>query len=175
MALTSCSAHGVDLNAYILARVALNVGQNRAIKGSDQYDPDHEANAASADLLVTDDGPFLDTYNSIPDQPFAVESFSAFVERLCIGGLSRHVMRMASREIHRWQREHRIKPPVTLLALRSPLEGWLVRSDGWQLPSHFPCVYPTIESAQRAADDVLINYRPHDCRQCGCGEWTVVP
>jgi hypothetical protein len=26
-------------------------------------------------------------------------------------------------------------------------------------------------SGERSADDVLINYRPHDCEQCGCGEW----
>jgi hypothetical protein len=46
--------------------------------------------------------------------------------------------------------------------------------DGWTAPPHFHRAHADIESAQRAADDVLINYRPHDCKQCGCGEWASV-
>ena len=32
-------------------------------------------------------------------------------------------------------------------------------------------LYHSLEAAQRAADGVLINDHPHDCRQVGCGEW----
>ena len=39
------------------------------------------------------------------------------------------------------------------------------------IPEHFPLLYESLEAAQRAADDVLINYRPHDCQQLGCGAW----
>jgi len=49
-----------------------------------------------------------------------------------------------------------------------------VSIDGWPAPPHFRRTHPDGEAAQRAADDVLINYRPHDCKQCGCGEWAAI-
>jgi len=70
-----------------------------------------------------------------------------------------------------WRRLHAIEPAVTLRVITSPLDGWIVSIDGWTAPSHFRRTHPDIESAQQAAEDVLINYRPHDCKQCGCGEW----
>jgi hypothetical protein len=39
---------------------------------------------------------------------------------------------------------------------------------------HFPLLYDFLEAAQCAADDVLTNYRSHDCRQQGCGEWVPI-
>ena len=73
-------------HAYYMARIALNVGQNRRVSGSDVYDQRHYANAAYADLMVTDDRAFVETYNAIPDRPFALESFAAFAERLGVAG-----------------------------------------------------------------------------------------
>ena len=71
-----------------------------------------------------------------------------------------------------WHRLHRIQAPVTLRVVSSPIStDWLVRVDGWEFPEQFPLLYPSLEAAQRAADDVLIDYQTHDCRQQGCGEW----
>jgi len=49
-----------------------------------------------------------------------------------------------------------------------------VSIEGWMALSHFRRTHADIESAQRAVDDVLINHGPHDCEQCGCGEWVPV-
>ena len=47
------------------------------------------------------------------------------------------------------------RPPPC--ASSRPISGeWLVRVDGWQFPE-LPLLYPSLEAAQRAADDVLIN------------------
>jgi len=78
------------------------------------------------------------------------------------------------REIKEWRRLHVIQPAVTLRVITSPLDGWIVSIEGWPTPPHFRRTHPDIESAQRAADDVLINYRPHDCKQCGCGDWVPI-
>ena len=70
---------------------------------------------------------------------------------------------------------HRTDPPVTLRVVESPISGdWLVRVEGWDVPEHFPLLYHSLEAAQRAADDVLIYYQPHDCWQAGCEEWAPV-
>lgn len=69
-------------HAYYMARIALNVGQNRRINGSDRYDHAHYTNATYADGMVTDDRAFLETYNAIPLKPFSVESFAALTLRL---------------------------------------------------------------------------------------------
>lgn len=73
-------------HAYFMARIALNVGQNRRVSGSDLYDQSHYANAAYADLMITDDRAFVETYQAIPDRPFALESFREFAERLGVAG-----------------------------------------------------------------------------------------
>jgi hypothetical protein len=80
------------------------------------------------------------------------------------------------KQVTEWRRLHAIEPAVTLRVITSPIGGWIVSIDGWTAPPHFhfPRAHPDIESAQRAADDVLINYRPHDCKQCGCGEWVPI-
>lgn len=76
------------------------------------------------------------------------------------------------KRIDEWQRLHRTPTPVRLRACASPInDDWFVRTDGWRLPEHFPVVYPSLEEAQRAADDMLTNYEPHDCVRVGCGEW----
>jgi hypothetical protein len=76
------------------------------------------------------------------------------------------------KRLEEWGRLHRTQPPVTLRVVASPISGdWLVRGDGWEFPEHFPLLYDSLEAAQRAADDVLINYLPHDCRHGGCGAW----
>lgn len=79
---------------------------------------------------------------------------------------------MGSKQIREWQRVHRLQPPVTLRVVTSPISGdWLVRVDGWEFPRPFPLLYHSLESAQRAADDVLKTFLRHDCQQRGCGEW----
>ena len=78
------------------------------------------------------------------------------------------------RNVVEWRRRHAIEPAVTLRVITSPLDGWIVTIEGWTAPPHFGRIHPDIESAQRAADDVLINYRPHDCKQRGCGEWVPI-
>jgi hypothetical protein len=70
--------------------------------------------------------------------------------------------------------EHALDPAVTLRVITSPLDGWIVAVEGWTAPPHLRRAHADIESAQRAADDVLINYKPHDCKQCGCGEWVPI-
>jgi hypothetical protein len=78
------------------------------------------------------------------------------------------------KHITEWRRRHAIDPAVTLHVITSPLDGWIVTIEGWTAPSHFRRTHADIEAAQRAADDVLINHRPHDCKQCRCGEWVPV-
>jgi hypothetical protein len=69
--------------------------------------------------------------------------------------------------LERWTRTHRTSPAITLTALTSPIDRqYVVHSDGWQLPVYFPLIYSSLEAAQRAADDVLLNSRPHDCWRC---------
>ena len=79
---------------------------------------------------------------------------------------------MGPKQIREWQRLHRLQVAVSLRIVASPIStDWLVRVDGWDFPEHFPLLYLSLEAAQRAADDVLIKHRPHDCRQKGCSEW----
>jgi len=61
------------------------------------------------------------------------------------------------KHVTEWRRLHAIEPAVTLRVITSRLDGWIA-------PSHFRRTHPDIESAQQAAEDVLINYRPHDCK-----------
>jgi hypothetical protein len=78
------------------------------------------------------------------------------------------------KQITEWRRLHAIEPAVTLRVITSPLDGWIVSIEGWIAPSHFHRAHRDIESAQRAADDLVINYHPYDCKQCGCGEWVAI-
>lgn len=83
---------------------------------------------------------------------------------------------MRSASIREWQRPHRPQAPVTLRAVTSPISGdYLVLVDGWESPRAFPLLYHSLEAAQRAADDMLINHLPHDCRQAEREEWETVP
>jgi hypothetical protein len=76
-----------------------------------------------------------------------------------------------------WEREHSVAgESITLEVASSPIDSdWIIRADGWRLPSNFTILYRSLEAAQRAADDVLLNNVPHDCRQCACGEWKMLP
>ena len=79
---------------------------------------------------------------------------------------------MRRKQIREWQRLHRLQVPVSLRIVTSPIIGdWLVRVDGWEFPQLFPLLSHSLEAAQRAADDVLITHRPHDCLQESCSEW----
>lgn len=78
---------------------------------------------------------------------------------------------MTMRRLEQWTRTHRTAPPVTVTAITSPIDDrFIVRANGWQLPAHFSPIHPTLEAAQRAADDIICNNLPHDCRQAGCSE-----
>jgi len=61
------------------------------------------------------------------------------------------------KQITEWRRLHAIEPAVTLRVITSPLDGWIVTIEGWNVPPHFRRAHADVESAQRAADDVLIS------------------
>jgi hypothetical protein len=68
--------------SFKLARMKLNLGDNRRISKSDASDAQHYASAVYADVLVTDDSAFLETAGLLDDCPFRLESFADLVERL---------------------------------------------------------------------------------------------
>jgi hypothetical protein len=77
-------------HAFYMARIALNVGQNRRIDASDYYDAMHYSEGAYFDLMITDDQRFTETYSIVPrsHRPFMIETFREFAEkRLGIYGL----------------------------------------------------------------------------------------
>lgn len=65
--------------AYRMARIYLNVGENRRVRGTDSYDAHHYAAASSMDIMVTDDGDLRATCAAIPHQPFRLLTFEEFV------------------------------------------------------------------------------------------------
>jgi hypothetical protein len=65
-----------------MARIYLNVGENRSIKESDYYDAEHWAAATYADVLVRDDAAMTDTMKLISRADLIVEGFEAFELRL---------------------------------------------------------------------------------------------
>jgi hypothetical protein len=67
---------------FKLARILLNLGENRAIKPSDYVDAEHYAIASYIDVLVTDDGPFKETIALLSDCPFSVLTFEDLERRL---------------------------------------------------------------------------------------------
>jgi hypothetical protein len=67
--------------SYKLARIKLNLADNRSIKKSDYLDADHYSCGPYYDVLVTDDGAFKDTCGLLPDTPFAIETFDQFIRR----------------------------------------------------------------------------------------------
>lgn len=69
------------MQAFSMARIALTVGEDRKINGSDLYDVQHYGHATYADLMVTNDAGFVATYEAIPDKPFKIETFAAFAAR----------------------------------------------------------------------------------------------
>ena len=65
--------------AYKMARIYLNLGENRRVRGSDCYDAHHYAAAASMDVMVTDDSDLRATAAVIPNPPFRLLTFEEFV------------------------------------------------------------------------------------------------
>ena len=74
-----------------------------------------------------------------------------------------------------WERQH-YGTGRTILGIGTSLTPgeWIVRVNGWTPPSDFVAVYGTLEAAQRAADSMLLDDVPHDCRRCGCSEWKML-
>lgn len=67
--------------SYKLARIKLNLAENRSIKESDYLDADHYSGGPYYDVLVTDDKALRETCGLIPDTPCALETFDEFVHR----------------------------------------------------------------------------------------------
>jgi hypothetical protein len=67
--------------AYYMGRMILNLGSNRRIDGSDAYDARHYVAASYADVMVTDDARFRETYQQIPSPTFVLETFDEFVTK----------------------------------------------------------------------------------------------
>ncbi len=65
-------------HAFYLALINQKVGERRKIQPSDHDDVDHYVHASYVDLMVTNDGPFSETCDIIPDRPFQIETFQDF-------------------------------------------------------------------------------------------------
>jgi hypothetical protein len=76
-------------------------------------------------------------------------------------------------EIECWERVHHIDgAAIRLAVVKSPLDSdWILQADGWTFPAHAVLLHPSLEAAQRAADDFLLAYQIHDCKQRGCADW----
>ena len=68
--------------AYKLARIWMNLGNERRIEASDDDDARHYAAASYSNTMVTDDDAFRVTYTQITTPPFELEQFDDFVARL---------------------------------------------------------------------------------------------
>ena len=78
-------------------------------------------------------------------------------------------------ETYHWERKHLTEPPTTLSIMRTLPEGdWSVRSEDWTLPADFASRYDRLETAMRAADEVVKTHRDHECDVSGCGRWMPV-
>jgi hypothetical protein len=64
---------------YRMARVHLNVGEARRVRGSDSYDAHHYAAATTMDVLVSDDRDLRATCAEIPRQRFRLLTFEEFL------------------------------------------------------------------------------------------------
>ena len=79
-------------------------------------------------------------------------------------------------ETYHWERKHLTDPPTTLsITLTVPEGDWTVRSEDWTLPPEFALRYDSLESAMRAADDVVKTHLRHECDVVGCGKWMPLP
>lgn len=65
--------------AFKMARMHLNIGENRRVDGSDFHDAHHYVAASYAEVLVTDDARFRQTCELIPTTPFRVVGLDEFV------------------------------------------------------------------------------------------------
>jgi hypothetical protein len=66
--------------AYKLARIKLNLGEQRAIKASDYFDADHYGCSPYVDGMITDDKPFRETCELIGDEAPKVGGFETLLE-----------------------------------------------------------------------------------------------
>lgn len=67
--------------SFAMALIYLNVGENRAIRASDDVDRHHYVAASYTDVLVTDDDDFRRTCEMIPTTSFQIQSFDEFVRQ----------------------------------------------------------------------------------------------
>lgn len=65
--------------AFKMARMHLNIGENRRVDGSDFHDAHHYVAASYAEVLVTDDARFRQTCELIPTTRFQVIGLEEFV------------------------------------------------------------------------------------------------
>jgi len=65
--------------AFKMARMHLNIGENRRVDGSDFHDAHHYVAASYAKVLVTDDARFRQTCELIPTTQFGVIGLDEFV------------------------------------------------------------------------------------------------
>lgn len=68
-------------HAYKMARIYLNVGEGRRIRGSDMFDTHHYVAASYTNVMVSDDRDLRDTCAQIPRQLFMLESFEEFMAK----------------------------------------------------------------------------------------------
>jgi hypothetical protein len=72
-----------------------------------------------------------------------------------------------------WVLDHLTTPTITMRVMASPLTGdWVIWSPTGALPKATD--QPTLEAAQRLADDLAATVVPHDCRQHRCADWHVL-
>ena len=71
-------------------------------------------------------------------------------------------------ETYHWEHKHLTDPPTTLSIMRTLPDGdWTVRCEDWTLPAEFPAQYDRLESAMRAADELVKTHRDHECDVSG--------
>ena len=70
-----------NLHAYKMARIALNVGENRRIKPSDDADANHYVCGSYADIFVSDDADLLATVAAMPNPAVRLMKLDAFAAR----------------------------------------------------------------------------------------------
>jgi hypothetical protein len=66
-------------HAYKMARIYLNVRENRRIQGSDLFDAHHYVAASYTNIMVCNDGDLRDTFEIIPKKSFILETFEEFL------------------------------------------------------------------------------------------------
>lgn len=74
-----------------------------------------------------------------------------------------------------WHRQHRDRAKVrATVVLIADGDAYRLSFEGWTAPTRFTVGFLSLEAAQRAADDAVGAYLPHDCRVCLCADWEPV-